>query len=281
MVTSKSLKLPSPAKINLFLHILRRREDGYHELQTLFQLLDFCDELHFQRRNDPQINLVHPIPEVHPDENLILKAAYLLQKYANISYGADISIFKQIPLGAGLGGGSSNAATALLGLNRLWNIGLDIPELMHLGLKLGSDVPVFINGHSAWGEGVGQHLQSLSLPPTWYVIIKPTVSVSTAVVFQHPHLARSTPPLGLDLSILSHTHNDCEAVVCDLYPEVKQALEWLSEFGSAKLTGTGSCVFLPINSRAEGEALLAKVPTPWVGFVTQGINLSLTHLALQ
>jgi 4-diphosphocytidyl-2-C-methyl-D-erythritol kinase len=277
-----SLTLPAPAKLNLFLHIIGRRPDGYHLLQTVFQFLDIADTLHFHRREDTVLTLSPELPGVSTENNLIIRAARLLQAYTGCPLGADIQLEKHLPLGGGLGGGSSDAATTLLGLNSLWQLGLSLRELAQLGLQLGADVPVFVQGHSAWAEGVGEQLSPVLPPECWFFVLSPPTNINTAQIFQHPELTRNTPAITLAAFLQGGVsfplRNDCEAVVKSLSPEVKNALSWLAHYGEARMTGTGACCFLICSSKAEAENLLAQSPYP--GFVAQGCNLSPAHRVL-
>jgi 4-diphosphocytidyl-2-C-methyl-D-erythritol kinase len=266
----------SPAKLNLFLHILGRRADGYHELQTIFQLVDLCDILVFEvPANVPQglLSLHCDNPVVPLDNNLILQAAKKLQQTtAGQSKSISIKLTKKIPMGAGLGGGSSNAATTLLALNELWSLGLSNRELAEIGLSLGADVPLFINGQSAWGTGVGEVLEPLELPLCHYLIIWPGVSVSTAEIFSQESLTRDSSAIKIADFLAGSGQNDCEQVVRSLYPAVDEALNWLDQFGRARLTGTGSCVFASFETIAEANAVLARLPKQYKGFVAGGLN---------
>lgn len=278
--TVSSLQLLSPAKLNLFLHITGRRDDGYHALQTVFQLLDLCDTVELSISRDGGISLDCPGLDLAPEDNLAWRAARLLQEHTACELGATISIDKRIPNGGGLGGGSSNAATVLLGLNRLWQLQLELDQLAALGLKLGADVPVFVRGHSAWAEGIGENLTALELPEKYYLVIAPGVSVSTAEVFSHRELTRNTSPITIAAFFEGGGRNDCQNVVRQLYPEVDKALIWLENFGQAQLTGTGACVFAAFDERARAEELYQQLPGDWQGFVTAGINRSPVHGAL-
>jgi 4-diphosphocytidyl-2-C-methyl-D-erythritol kinase len=283
-----TLSLPAPAKLNLFLHITGRRADGYHELQTLFQLIDYSDTLHFSRREDATIALTPAIAGVAYDDNLIIKAAlalknYMLSKPATSNKldlsGIDIQLEKKLPIGGGLGGGSSNAATTLVALNHLWKAGLNNKELCDIGVGLGADVPVFINGYSAWAEGIGEKLQPIELTQQWYLIIKPNCHVSTVDVFSREELTRDTLAIKVALFFEQGGKNDCQNVVCQAYPEVKKAIDWLSKFSDAKLTGTGACVFAAFSNENDAKALLEKASmlakdNGWICFVARGINQS-------
>ncbi len=276
-----TLNLPSPAKLNLFLHVTGRREDGYHNLQTVFQLLDFGDEISFTlRTSDTNITLSPDIEGVPHDNNLIIKAAKLLQTHGNIQFGADITLVKHLPMGGGIGGGSSNAATTLLALNTLWQSQLSLDALAELGRQLGADVPVFIRGRSAWAEGVGEQLQAIELPEKWYLVLTPNCHVSTAEIFSHKDLTRDTSSITVAAFLEQGGLNDCQPLVQNLYPEVKNALSWLSQYGDAKMTGTGACVFAPFDNKASAEAVLAKAPDTLNGFVARGVNQSKVHTLL-
>lgn len=276
------LSLPAPAKLNLFLHITRRRADGYHLLQTVFQFLDIADTLHFSPRTDGLITLTPAFAGVPAESNLVTRAARLLQAEAGCALGADIVLEKKLPMGGGLGGGSSDAATTLLGLNVLWGLGLDTERLASLGLQLGADVPVFVHGHAAWAEGIGEHLIPVEIPEPWYLVLTPKAHVSTAEVFNHADLTRHTPAITLAAflggGLVLGMGNDCESVVRKLSSEVDAALGWLAQHGTARMTGTGACCFMACADRASAEALLAQSPIP--GFVARGMNRSPAHIAL-
>jgi len=275
-----TLQLLSPAKLNLFLHITGRRDDGYHELQTVFQLLDHCDTVDLSSSDGGAISLDCPGLDLAPEENLAWRAARLLQEHTACKLGASVRIAKRIPAGGGLGGGSSNAATVLLGLNRLWRLQLDLDELADLGLRLGADVPVFVRGHSAWAEGIGENLTALELPQKYYLVVSPRVAVGTAEVFSHRELTRNTSPITIAAFFEGGGRNDCQNVVRQLYPEVDKALIWLENFGQAQLTGTGACVFAAFDEKARAEELYRQLPGDWQGFVAAGINRSPVHGAL-
>lgn len=279
---STALTLPAPAKLNLFLHITGRRPDGYHLLQTVFQFLDHADTLHFAARADGELTLRPELTGVPPESNLILRAARLLQAATGCRRGADIVLEKRLPMGGGIGGGSSDAATALLGLNRLWDLGLGEDRLAELGLSLGADVPVFVRGRAAWAEGVGEVLTPVEPPENFFLVLTPKAHISTADVFRHPQLTRHTPAITVAAFLSGGCgktlRNDCENVVRTLSPEVTAALDWLSLHGHARMTGTGACCFLDCPDRATAEALLAQSPIP--GFVARGVNRSPAHTAL-
>lgn len=275
---------PAPAKLNLFLHIVGRRPDGYHELQTVFQLIDLCDSLSVVVREDGLIERPVGPAGVAPEDDLVVRAARALQARTGARLGATLRVFKKIPQGGGLGGGSSDAATTLLALNRLWGCGLSTGELAEMGLPLGADVPVFVRGSSAWAEGVGDRLTPLELPERWFVVVHPGVGVATRDVFQAPELTRNSPVItiravfepgrpaagGLSLG----GRNDCEPVVRARYGEVADALDWLSRYAPARLTGTGSCIFAACASAMDAECIAARVPDRWKSYVARGLNVS-------
>jgi 4-diphosphocytidyl-2-C-methyl-D-erythritol kinase len=275
------LILPAPAKLNLMLHILGRRPDGYHELQTLFQFLDYGDELSFAVRDDGEIRLQTDIPDVPHDSNLIVRAARSLQKQSGSSLGVDIWLKKVLPMGGGIGGGSSDAATTLLGLNHLWSLGWDEDRLAALGLTLGADVPVFVRGRAAFAEGVGEILTPVNPEEPWYLVLVPQVSVSTAEIFSDPLLTRDTPPIKVRPVLEGNSRNDCQPVVERRYPAVRNALNLLGKFTEAKLTGTGSCVFGAFPNKAEADKVSALLTETLTGFVAKGSNISMLHRTLQ
>lgn len=273
------LVIPAPAKLNLFLHITGRRPDGYHELQTIFQFLDFADELRFQTLPTDEIRITPDLPGIPPETNLIYKAARLLQDETGCAAGAHVHIIKRLPMGGGIGGGSSDAATTLLALNRLWGLDLPLAALANLGLRLGADVPVFIHGRSVWAEGVGERFTPLELPEDWFLILRPDCEISTREIFSHPALTRNSPLIKVAASQAQYGANDCESVVTSLYPAVFAALSWLRSHGNGRLTGTGSCVFMRCDSQEQAEQLLRVAPCS--GFVAQGRNESPAHRALR
>ena len=275
------LTLPAPAKLNLMLHILGRRADGYHELQTLFQFLDYGDELSFALRDDGEICLRTEIADVPHDSNLIVKAARALQKQSGCSLGVDIWLEKRLPMGGGIGGGSSDAATTLWGLNHLWKLAWDEDRLAALGLTLGADVPVFVRGHAAFAEGVGEILTPVNPEEPWYLVLVPQVSVSTAEIFSDPLLTRDTPPIKVRPVLEGNSRNDCQPVVERRYPAVRNALNLLGNFAEAKLTGTGSCVFGAFPNKAEADKVSALLTETLTGFVAKGSNVSMLHRKLQ
>jgi 4-diphosphocytidyl-2-C-methyl-D-erythritol kinase len=270
-----SLTLLSPAKLNLFLHITGRRPDGYHNLQTLFQLLDYGDTLSFTTRTDGEITLTPELPGVAFEQNLIIKAARALEPFKPSDAGIDIQLEKRLPMGGGIGGGSSNAATTLVALNHLWGCDLDKNQLRAIGLKLGADVPVFINAQTAWAEGVGEELQAIEMQPKWFLVIQPDCHVSTAEIFSHKDLTRDTSAIKVAAFLEQGGQNDCEALVRKLYPQVDNALIWLQKFDrNARMTGTGACVFASFASAEIAHKVQAQLPKNLPGFVAQGVNQS-------
>lgn len=274
------LCLRSPAKLNLFLHVTGRRSDGYHTLQTVFQLIDLCDEMSFESSADPGIVLDTDLPGVGSEDNLAMRAARVLAGLCRPSTGIRIRLHKRIPPGGGLGGGSSNAATTLLALNRLWECGLGPDELARLGLQLGADVPVFVRGRSAWAEGVGEILTPVELPQRWYLVVRPDCSVNTAAIFADRELTRNTAPMTIAGFLTGGGHNDCEPVVRKRYPQVDEALGWLAQFGKARMSGTGSCIFASFADEESAKAAGSRVPAKWLWFVARGMNRSWVHEAL-
>lgn len=275
------LTLPAPAKLNLWLHIIGRRPDGYHELETVFQFLDHADQLHYSLRDDGQIHLRTDIAGVPHDSNLIVKAARQLKHQSGCTLGVDIWLDKILPMGGGIGGGSSNAATTLLALNLLWQLGWDEDRLADLGLGLGADVPVFVRGHAAFAQGVGEQLTPVDPEEPWYVVLVPQVSVSTAEIFSHPELTRNSLPLKMRPVPEGNSRNDCQPVVEQSYPVVRNALNLLGKYTEARLTGTGSCVFGAFPSKAEADKVLALLSETQTGFVAKGSNISMLHRKLQ
>ncbi|WP_415059629.1 4-(cytidine 5'-diphospho)-2-C-methyl-D-erythritol kinase [Congregibacter sp.] len=277
-----ALTLPAPAKLNLFLHITGRRDDGYHKLQTVFQLIDYGDELEFESREDGKVTLHCEGPMAFSDlsasDNLVVRAAQLLRQIAakpgTPIPGADIKLFKRLPTGGGLGGGSSDAASTLLGLNKLWNLDRSIEELAELGLQLGADVPVFVHGHSAWAEGIGEQLTPLELPKRWFLVVHPGCHVSTHEIFSHPQLTRDTPAITMAAFFTGPTRNDFESLVRRLADPVDKALNWLANFGEARLTGSGASVFAIFDNEAQALVAQRQVPSEWRSFVAQGVNRS-------
>lgn len=275
------LILPAPAKLNLMLHILGRRADGYHELQTLFQFLDHGDELGFTLRQDGEIRLRTEVPGVPHDSNLIVRAARKLQVESGCRLGADIWLDKRLPMGGGIGGGSSDAATTLLALDRLWSLDWSEDRLAALGLTLGADVPVFVRGRAAFAEGVGEQLTPVELPEPWFLVAVPQVFVSTAEIFSDPELTRNSPPIKVRSLLGGDSRNDCQPVVEKRYPEVRNALMELNKFTSARLTGTGACVFGSFPNRGDADKVRRQLPATLPSFIAQGRNISMLHRKLQ
>ena len=271
---------PAPAKLNLFLHVTGRRADGYHSLQTLFRFVALEDTLRFVPRSDGRIALANPIPGVAPETDLTVRAAEALRRAAGIQDGVTIHMTKRLPMGGGLGGGSSDAATALIALNYLWRLGGSQAELQALALPLGADVPVFVFGQSAFAEGVGERLSPVGLPAAWYLIVHPGVSVPTAGIFTAPDLRRDTP--AIDPAAWAQAlcqgigANDLEGVAARLYPEVASALEWLRQqpetAGRVRMTGSGACVFAVFEAEMAAQAVLQRLPSAWQGWVTPGLD---------
>jgi 4-diphosphocytidyl-2-C-methyl-D-erythritol kinase len=286
-MSSESLQWwPAPAKLNLCLHVTGRRADGYHNLQTLFQIIDLCDEIAFEpaaagciERCDDAAAKPGALATVPSDQDLCVRAAHALARLARDRLGRTvpgvrIRVRKRIPMGGGLGGGSSDAATTLRVLDRLWGLGLPLAEIAGLGATLGADVPVFVHGHNALGEGVGERLTPLPLPEKWFLLIHPGVAVPTAAVFQAPELTRNSPVLTIPALLASGGRNDCEPVVRQRYPEVADALDWLARFAPARLTGTGSCLYASFDSAAAAERVAARVPDRWRAWVVRGLAQS-------
>ena len=285
-----AIELPAPAKLNLFLHVVGRRSDGYHELQTVFQFVDLADRIRLVRRRDTLLRRTTAVPGVSEAEDLVLRAARLLREESGIDAGASISVQKRIPIGGGLGGGSSDAASVLVGLNRLWDLGLTPDRLAELGVTLGADVPVFVRGLAAWAEGVGERLVPVEPEQSWYVLIVLPFAVSTAAVFRAPALTRNTPRIRMNrllrgglgtpaspvrlAHLLASTRNECEPVVREMHPEVGEAIDWLSRYGTARMTGTGATVFAPFGSREQAVEVANSVPPPWQGLTARGLNRS-------
>ncbi|ROZ83477.1 4-(cytidine 5'-diphospho)-2-C-methyl-D-erythritol kinase [Pseudomonas neustonica] len=276
-MNTATLSLPAPAKLNLFLHITGRRADGYHNLQTLFQFVDYGDTLHFSCRDDGQINLHTELPGVAPEDNLIVKAAKRLQNATGTSLGADITLEKRLPMGGGIGGGSSDAATTLVGLNRLWESNLNDDQLAAIGIALGADVPVFVHGKAAWAEGVGEKLTPVELEEPWYLVVIPPYSVSTAEIFSDQRLTRDTSPITLAAFREVGGRNDCLPVVAARYPEIRNTLILLNNYCEAKMTGTGSCLFGAFPNEREADKVRARLPATLRSFVAKGCNVSPLH----
>ncbi|MHB1943043.1 MAG: 4-(cytidine 5'-diphospho)-2-C-methyl-D-erythritol kinase [Acidiferrobacteraceae bacterium] len=262
---------PAPAKVNLFLHVIGRRADGYHLLQTVFQFLDFGDELRFLPTADGVIRHA-AVPAGLEAEDLCVRAAQRLQERSGCHQGVEITLVKRIPLGAGLGGGSSDAATTLLALNRLWGLEWPLARLAEIGLALGADIPVFVQGHAAWAEGVGERLTPIELPCPWFVVLVPPAHVSTAEIFSDPGLTRNTPPITIRDFHAGRAGNDLAAVVRRRYPQVDQAFSWLGQFGEVRMTGSGASVFLTVATEREAHAIVARSPAGCFAFVASGLN---------
>ena len=279
MVRTTSFSVIAPAKLNLFLHINGRRADGYHELETLFTFLNFGDELSFELTSTPTILVTGDTKDIPLKDNLIYKAALLLQTQNKSQLGVKINLIKRLPMGGGVGGGSSDAATTLLALNKLWNINSSVDELADLGLQLGADVPVFIRGQSAIAQGIGEKLQHVELERKWYCVVHPNQHVSTAKIFTHPDLKRDTPKISGDWRTHKLT-NDCEPLVKKLCPEVEKTLQWLLKYAPSKMTGTGSCCFVEFASQVQAQDVLANLPHTWQGFIASSVNTSPAHTEL-
>ena len=263
---------PAPAKLNLMLHVTGRRADGYHLLQTVFRFIDYGDALRFTVRTDGAITRANEVAGVAEADDLTLRAAARLQRAASTRLGADIMLEKRLPLGGGLGGGSSDAATTLIALNRLWGLALPRARLQELALELGADVPVFVFGESALGEGVGEQLRPLKLAPAWYLVLIPAVSVSTARIFQDPDLKRDSIPIRIPPFSVVVGHNDLEPVVCRHYPEVARHLAWVGQYGAARMTGSGACVFAEFSTETEARAVWRQLPATMRGVVARGLD---------
>lgn len=281
---SEPLTLPAPAKLNLFLHITGQRADGYHELQTLFQLLDYGDELSFLARPGPEIELTPQFSSIPPESNLVVRAARLLQQETGCRQGASILLDKRLPMGGGIGGGSSDAATTLLALNHLWRLNLSLDELAAIGVRLGADVPVFVRGRTAWAEGIGERLTPIELSSYWYLVVAPDCQISTKEIFSNKGLTRDTPRIRIAPALegqLKQLRNDCQPIVSEHYPKVKEALGWLSQYGNARLTGTGACIFASFTTEEECRYVFSLLPANFKGFVARGVNRSPAHELLQ
>ena len=273
MITS-SERWPAPAKINLFLHITGRRDDGYHLLQTAFQFLDYGDSLNFRIRSDGVINRHTDIPGVPAEEDLVIRAARALQETSKTPLGVEIEIEKNLPMGGGLSGGSSEAVTTLVALNHLWKLNLSEEQLAEIGLTLGADVPVFVRGFAAWAEGVGENLTPINPPEPWFLVVIPPCHVSTAKIFSDSELTRDSRTIKIPAFLAGHGENVCEPVVRKHFPDVDNALNWLSNFSQARMSGTGACIFAPFDSKVEAEQVMTKMPSNWKAFVTKGLNQS-------
>lgn len=274
--TTQVTSFIAPAKLNLFLHINGRLFDGYHELETLFIFLDYGDILTFEVTNTKEIILIDEICNIKSEDNLIIKAAIALQIATNCSFGANISLKKVLPMGGGVGGGSSDAATTLLVLNLLWQTNLSIEQLCDIGIKLGADVPVFIKGEAAIAQGIGEQLKPIDLEEKWYVVVNPNVHISTAKIFNHPDLPRNTTKLKDDWK-QSKINNDCEELVKKYYPEVDKTLQWLLKYAPSKMTGTGACCFASFETQAQAQCVLEALPNCWQGFIAKSAMISPLH----
>lgn len=271
------INCPAPAKLNLFLHVIGRRPDGYHELETVFRFLDYGDVVHLRLRNDARIVRVQPLEGVPEEQDLCVRAARLLQQAAGVPLGVEISLNKRLPMGGGLGGGSSDAASVLLGLNRLWKLDWSRERLQALALQLGADVPVFVFGQSAFAQGVGERLQAVTLRPAWYLVLVPPAHVSTPKIFAHQQLTRDSKSIRItDFSeagqLLSLTRNDLQAVACLEYPVVAEYLAWLNQYAPARMTGSGACVFAEFPDEIQAQKIFAMLPEDMRGFVARGMD---------
>jgi 4-diphosphocytidyl-2-C-methyl-D-erythritol kinase len=271
---SQAISYPAPAKLNLMLRILGRREDGYHNLQTVFQFIDRYDQLNFRVREDGRISLGSDLNDIPKEDNLCYQAAKQLKSYSGTSLGADITLHKILPIGGGLGGGSSNAATTLVALNHLWKLNVTNQELQKIGLSLGADVPIFVHGRASWAEGVGEIITDITLPEHWYLVIQPPCHVSTAKIFCHPDLTRHSPRIKIRAFLHGNNRNDCLDVVRGCYPKVAEAIDWLSQHAQARLTGTGACLFAQFAEQQQAQEVLDVMPQELEGFVARGLNCS-------
>jgi 4-diphosphocytidyl-2-C-methyl-D-erythritol kinase len=267
-----AVRFAAPAKLNLFLHVVGRRADGYHLLQTAFRFIDYGDELGFSVRSDGAVRRVTELAGVSAEADLSVRAARLLKERTGSRLGVDIEMVKRLPMGGGLGGGSSDAATTLVVLNRLWRTGLARAQLQELALELGADVPVFVFGRSAFAEGLGERLAALQLPPAWYLVLVPETAVSTAEIFSAPELTRNTNAITIAAFSVGQGRNDLEPVVCRRYPQVARHLEWLRQYGDARMTGSGACVFCGFETEAQAQRVLSELPADMRGFVARGLD---------
>jgi 4-diphosphocytidyl-2-C-methyl-D-erythritol kinase len=267
-----AVRFAAPAKLNLFLHVVGRRADGYHLLQTAFRFIDYGDELGFSVRSDGTVRRVTELAGVSAEADLSVRAARLLKERTGSRLGVDIEMVKRLPMGGGLGGGSSDAATTLVVLNRLWRTGLARAQLQELALELGADVPVFVFGRSAFAEGLGERLAALQLPPAWYLVLVPETAVSTAEIFSAPELTRNTNAITIAAFSVGQGRNDLEPVVCRRYPQVARHLEWLRQYGDARMTGSGACVFCGFETEAQAQRVLSELPADMRGFVARGLD---------
>ena len=274
------LRLPAPAKLNLMLHITGRRSDGYHLLQSVMQFIDLCDWLEFELQEDGRIHRQEGNPTVAEGDEITLRAAKLLQARCATDRGVSIRIDKRIPIGGGLGGGSSDAATCLLALNQLWGLGLTLAQLAEIGLELGADVPVFVLGRAAWASGIGEVLEAVDIGEPVYLLIDPGITISTAQIFAAEELTRNCDPITIRAFLRGVGRNVCEPVVRKRHPQVGEALDWLGQFGAARMSGTGACVFVEVDSLRRAETLKSQVPEPWAGYVVSAMNRSPVHQQL-
>ena len=271
---------PAPAKLNLMLRVVGRRADGYHLLQTVIRFIDYSDTVMLRVREDGVVERTHDLPGIAPEDDLTVRAARLLQRATGTVLGADITVGKRIPLGGGLGGGSSDAATALLALNHLWRTGLTRERLLALALELGADVPVFVFGDNALAEGIGERLTPLAVPPAWYLVLQPPVAVPTPRIFAHNELKRDSKPIKIQAFSMELAGNDLEPIVCGEYPEVARQLAWLVQAAPAWVTGAGACVFAAFPTESAARAVWARAPEGTQGFIAQGLpRHPLRHLA--
>ena len=272
IVTSRGW--PAPAKLNLFLHIIGRRADGYHLLQTIFQFIELADSIHFEINSSGKLKLETSYSDITPEDDLVLRAAKILQEKTGCKSGANITVEKNLPIGGGLGGGSSDAATTLVALNKLWKCELNEDQLARIGVELGADIPIFIYGHAAWAEGVGEQLTAVEPVESCYLVVRPDCQVSTQEIFNSEDLTRNTPAITIRDSLTGSMRNDCEPVVRRLHPQVAEAQDWLSQYAETRMTGTGACIFAVFENRKQAETVLDELPPPWQGFVTRGQNRS-------
>ena len=264
--------MQSPAKLNLMLHITGRRDDGYHMLQTVFQFIDLSDQMEFRLTSDGSIQRNDSSTTVSEADDISILAALVLQEKFQVDRGVQISIDKRIPIGGGLGGGSSNAATTLLALNQMWGLNLELTELAEIGLGLGADVPVFVMGRAAWASGIGEQLSPIELYEPWYLVIHPGAQVSTAKIFAAEELTRDCDAITIRAFLNGSGINVCEKVACNLYPEIQLAIDWLNQYGNARMTGTGACVFAAFDSLEQVEGVVSRAPEKWDSFVTKAMN---------
>ncbi len=274
------LRLPAPAKLNLMLHITGRRDDGYHLLETVFQFIDLSDRLEFELNLSGRIERRAGNSPVAATDDILLKTATILQTRYQVRAGVSIAIDKKIPIGGGLGGGSSNAATCLLALNQLWQLGLSLDRLARIGLEIGADVPVFVAGRAAWASGIGEQLQPIELEQPIYLVIDPKIEVSTAQIFAAQELTRNCDPLTIRAFLRGSGTNVCEPVVRKLYPQVAAALDWLGQYAPTRMSGTGACVFAAFDSLEQAEGVKLRVPKNWTAFVARALNVNPVHQQL-